>query len=140
MNDLEKLLPSENCSICSHLYLDGPTKDFTYEIKCVFNDSFPNKEFYCELFKLEKSNLTASNINGLYIELLENCLRISLEEYKKTIHWILFENYIFDTVENKCVECGSEEDLEVVHVNKTFGRERIEDVKIVCKKCIKKPL
>lgn len=136
MSDLEKLLPTENCSICAHLYLDGPKENYTYDIKCIFTNKFPDSNFYCELFKLEKTNTKVSSIDLSYIDFLENCLKVSIEEYKKSIHWKLFKEYASKHIENKCSNCGSIENLELIPINKKLGRETLEDVKFLCKNCL----
>ena len=43
MNKLEDSLPRNCCEFCTHLSLDGPNKNYTYDIKCItsFKVSLP---------------------------------------------------------------------------------------------------
>lgn len=136
IEELKENLPRECCSFCTHLSLDGPNKDYKYDVKCVLLNSSPILDNNCKYFQAENSNLNVNNLDSSYISFLESCLRCNYDEYLKTIHWKLFKNYAIEKKENKCSVCGSCNNLDVYHINKHLGRETLEDVSVLCDKCL----
>ncbi|MGX4600785.1 hypothetical protein [Faecalimicrobium sp. JNUCC 81] len=138
INELEESLPKECCSFCTHLSLDGPDKDYQYSIKCIMLDALPESNKRCEFFSPENSTLTTEDLDNLYINYLEACIKINYDNYLNSIHFKLFKEKALSYYNNKCVLCGSSDNLEVHHVNKKFGRENLDDVFVVCSDCIAK--
>ena len=77
IKEIEDKLPKDCCSLCSHLTLDGPDEFFKYEIKCVLKDCTPNPQDYCEYFEADHNDLTTSDLDNLYLNFLESCLRFA---------------------------------------------------------------
>lgn len=138
INELEERLPKECCSFCTHLSLDGPDEDYQYSIKCIMLDDLPESNTRCEFFSPENSNLTTEDLDNLYINYLEACIKINYSNYLNSIHFKLFKEKALSHYNNKCVLCGCSDNLEVHHVNKKLGRESLEDVFVVCSDCITK--
>ncbi len=135
LHELERVLPRESCSFCTHLSLVN-TDDSKYNIKCVLFEDLPKDEKYCNYFEPEHSKISTYNLNNMYIEFLEYCIRAPYSEYKKSIHWKLFREYALDNLGHKCSVCGCSDNLDVVHINKKLGRETLEDVAVVCFDCV----
>ncbi|WP_042275454.1 hypothetical protein [Faecalimicrobium dakarense] len=138
INELEESLPKECCSFCTHLSLDGPNEDYQYNIKCIMLDALPESNKRCEFFSPENSNLTTEDLDNLYINYLEACIKVNYDNYLNSIHFKLFKEKALSHYNNKCVLCGCSDNLEVHHVNKKFGRESLDDVFVVCSDCITK--
>lgn len=138
INELENKLPKDCCCICSHLTLEGPDEYFRYEIKCTIHDTTPNPGDCCEHFHPEHSDLTTSDIDSLYINFLEACIRVKYDEYLNCIYWKLFREKILYKNNYRCSICHSNENVDVYHLNKNFGRETEDDVIVLCSKCLKK--
>lgn len=141
-NKIEKLkesLPRECCSICAHLSLEGPNDDYKYNIKCIISNDAPNSDSYCEYFKPEHSDITSTDIDSLYNNFLQACVQANYKEYLNSAHFKIFKNHVLTENLNSCSICGHDNDLEVYHINKNLGRETLNDVTVVCNKCINKP-
>ena len=138
INELEENLPKECCSFCTHLSLDGPDEYYQYNIKCIMLDALPESNTRCEFFSPENSNLTTEDLDNLYINYLEACIKINYKNYLNSIHFKLFKEKALSHYNNKCVLCGSNDNLEIHHVNKKLGRESLDDVFVVCSDCITK--
>ncbi len=136
INELKKNLPKESCSFCRHLSLDGPDENFKYNVKCIIFDTLPKCNNNCEYFEAEYSKLNSYDLDELYIKFLDSCLKSSYYEYKKSMHWILFKDFALNSLGNKCCKCGTEENLDVVHINRNLGRESLDDVAVMCSSCI----
>lgn len=140
-NNIEELienLPKECCSFCTHLSLDGPTDDFEYNIKCVMLDALPTTNQRCSFFEPEYCDLTDDDLNRLYLEFLEACVRVKFDTYLKSTHWKIFKEQALKNNNYTCSICGSKENLDVIHGNKNLGRENLDDVIVACEKCISK--
>lgn len=137
INELEESLPKESCSFCTHLSLDGPNSDYQYNIKCIMLDTVPQSNTFCDFFSPENSVLTTSDLDNLYINYLEACIKINFNNYLNSIHWRLFKEKALNHF-NKCSLCGSTQNLEVHHINRKFGHESLEDIFVACCDCIDK--
>lgn len=138
INKLEESLPKECCSFCSHLSLDGPDADYQYNIKCIMLDALPESNTRCEFFSPERTTLTTEDLDNLYINYLEACIKVNYDNYLNSIHFKLFKEKALSHYNNKCVLCGCNNNLEIHHVNKKLGRESLDDVFVVCSDCIAK--
>lgn len=138
IEQLKKNLPKECCSFCKHLTLEGPNENYEYNIKCIMSNSLPIFKDSCNYFETEHSNLKSSDLDDLYNNFLESCIKINYKEYLNSTHWQLFKDYVIKQIENECCICGCNTDLNVVHLNKNLGREALEDVTLVCNSCISK--
>ena len=138
IEELKENLPKECCSFCTHLSLEGPTDDFEYNIKCVLLDALPTTNKCCNFFEPERCDLTVTNLDELYFDFLETCIKVKFEDYLNSTHWKLFKNYALEQSNHTCDICGNHEDLDVIHANKNLGRETLEDVMVVCNRCISK--
>ncbi|MGL6104830.1 hypothetical protein [Romboutsia sp.] len=138
MNELENKLPKECCSFCTHLSLDGPDENYRYDIKCIILNCTPNAQQNCLYFEPEYTVLNNHDLDDMYVDFLEICLRVSYEDYLKSLHWQLFKEFALKEYKNKCSICGSNEDVDVYHLNRNLGKETIDDVTVVCKECIRK--
>ena len=78
---LEDKLPKNCCTFCSHLSLEGPDENFRYYIKCIIKNSIPKPSDCCEFFCQEHTHLITCNLDYLYLDFLETCLRIKYEDY-----------------------------------------------------------
>ena len=74
MNKLEDSLPRNCCEFCTHLSLDGPNKNYTYDIKCIMLDKEPNLDEDCEYFEPENSKLNTYDLDNLYITISINII------------------------------------------------------------------
>lgn len=137
LNEIENKLPKDCCCFCSHLTLEGPDEYFKYEIKCIIHDSSPNPSHCCEYFEAEHSNLTTSDLDNLYINFLECCIKAKYDDYLNSIYWKLFREQILYKNNYRCSICYSNENVDVFHLNKKFGRETEDDVILLCSKCLK---
>lgn len=136
INELERNLPKECCSFCNHLSLDGPDENYKYDIKCIIFNCTPNLQENCQFFEPEYTNLNNYDLDDMYINFLDACLRVSYKDYLKSLHWQLFKEFALREYHCSCSICGSYNDVDVYHINKNFGRETLNDVKVVCKECI----
>ena len=127
---LEDKLPKNCCTFCSHLSLEGPDENFRYYIKCIIKNSIPKPSDCCEFFCQEHTHL--------YLDFLETCLRIKYEDYLDSLYWQLFRENILKKHNYSCSMCNSCEDVNVYHLNKLLGREKDEDVIVLCSKCYPK--
>lgn len=134
IEELKENLPKECCSFCTHLSLEGPNDDSTYNIKCIIFDSLPKSNSSCEYFKAENSDLKCEDLDDLYIDFLEACIKADYKEYLNSIHFKLFKNYALSK-NNKCYFCDYTENLDIHHINKNLGRERLSDISVVCPNC-----
>ena len=133
---LEEKLPKKCCSYCKHLSLEGPNKDFTYDIKCIILDKTPIDIDSCENFDPENASINNIDLDNMYIKFLESTLRADYNSYLKSLHWQLFKEKTLDYYGNKCSKCGCSDNLDVYHINKNLGRENYEDVKVICENCL----
>lgn len=142
MNDkikaLEEKLPKKCCSYCKHLSLEGPNKNFTYDIKCVILDNAPLNAEVCENFDPENTTLNNIDLDTMYIKFLENTIKVDYSTYIKSIHWQVFKEKALNHYENECSNCGCIDNLDVYHINNNFGRETYDDVDILCQNCLNK--
>ena len=138
IKEIEDTLPKDCCSLCTHLTLDGPDEFFKYEIKCVIKDCTPSPKDYCEYFEPEHNNLNTSDLDNLYLNFLESCLRVRYEDYLNSMYWKLSREQVLYKNHYRCSICHSNENVEVYHLNKKFGRETEDDVILLCSKCLKK--
>lgn len=138
IEELKNNLPKECCSFCNHLSLEGPTDDFEYNIKCVLLDALPTINKPCKFFEPESCDLTVDNLNELYLNFLEACIKVKFENYLNSTHWKIFKNYAIEQSNHTCSICGNNENLNVIHDYKNLGRETLEDVLVVCNNCISK--
>lgn len=138
IKEIEDKLPKDCCCMCSYLSLEGPDDFLKYEIKCVLHNSTPNPKDYCEYFEAEHSDLSTSDLDNLYLNFLEACLKVKYEDYLDSIYWKLFREQILYKNHYRCTICHSNENVEVYHLNKKFGRETEDDVILLCSKCLKK--
>lgn len=136
--ELEEILPKQCCSFCTHLSLDGPSDDYKYNIKCIIFNSLPKSQYKCEYFEPEYTNITTSNLDDLYIDFLESCIRANYEDYLKSVHWQLFKEIALNKFNHSCSVCNSSEKLDVYHINPNFGRETLDDVTVLCSHCATK--
>ena len=123
MNKLEDSLPRNCCEFCTHLSLDGPNKNYTYDIKCIMLDKEPNLDEDCEYFEPENSKLNTYDLDNLYINFLETCLRINYNDYLNSIYWKLFKEKVLIEYNYKCSICSSSKNVNVYHLRKNLGRE-----------------
>lgn len=135
---LEAKLPKKSCSDCKHLSLEGPNKDFTYDIKCVILDTAPLAEITCESFDPENTRFNNIDLDNLYVNFLESTLKVNYSTYLKSLHWKVFKEKALNHFENECSKCGCIDNLEVYHINDTFGRETYDDVNVLCQNCLNK--
>ncbi|MCH1959547.1 MULTISPECIES: hypothetical protein [Romboutsia] len=133
---LKEVLPKKCCSYCTHLSLYGPDENYKYNIKCILLDSLPNLYNDCDYFECEYSNLTSFDLDNLYSEYLEACLKVKYKEYLNSIHWQIFKDYALRENDYTCSICGQEHNLDVYHINKNLGRETLEDVAVLCDNCL----
>ena len=138
IEELKENLPKECCSFCSHLSLEGPNDNYKYNIKCIMLDSLPKSNKYCDYFQPEHSNLTSNDLDDLYSEFLEACVRVNYKDYLNSIHWQIFKDYALNQSNNTCSICGCSNDIQVQHTNKNFGRENLDDVIVACSECVNK--
>ncbi|MGL5346524.1 MAG: hypothetical protein ACRDA3_04180 [Peptostreptococcaceae bacterium] len=136
--ELKESLPKQCCSFCTHLSLDGPNDDYKYNIKCIIFNSIPKIQGQCEYFEPEHTDLNTLDLDDMYICFLDTCLRVSYEDYLKSIHWKLFKETALDHFKNSCSICSSNENLNVYHINPALGRESFEDVCVLCSNCASK--
>lgn len=132
---LEDKLPKNCCTFCSHLNLEGPDENFRYYIKCVLNNKIPNPTDCCDFFEQEHTTLTTYDLDCLYLDFLETCLRIRYEDYLNSLHWQLFKENTLKKHNYTCSICNCTDDVDVYHINKKLGRETDEDVVVLCSKC-----
>lgn len=93
---LEESLPRNCCTFCSHLSLEGPDENYRYYIKCIVNNCIPNPRDYCKYFDQENTNLKTSDLDNLYLDFLETCLRVKYEDYLKSLHWQVFKEKMLE--------------------------------------------
>ncbi|MBC6003863.1 hypothetical protein ACQQ2T_11905 [Paraclostridium tenue] len=136
IKNLEEKLPKKCCSYCKHLSLEGPNKDFTYNIKCIISDDIPLNADLCENFDPENTNFNTSDLDAIYIKFLESNLRVDYNSYLKSLHWQIFKEKALNHYNNQCSKCGCSENLNVYHINKYLGRETYDDVNILCENCL----
>ena len=136
IKNLEEKLPKKCCSYCKHLSLEGPNKDFTYNIKCIIPDDIPLNADLCENFDPENTNFNTSDLDAIYIKFLESNLRVDYNSYLKSLHWQIFKEKALNHYNNQCSKCGCNENLNVYHKNKHLGRETYDDVNILCENCL----
>lgn len=135
LKELEESLPKNCCSFCTHLSLNGPDEDYRYQIKCIILDATPKASGCCSFFEPEHTKLTTTDLDNLYINFLETCLRIDYDDYLNSIYWQLFKENVLYEYNHKCSVCGSRDDLEVLHLNRNLGRETLDDIIVVCSEC-----
>ena len=111
---------------------------FRYYIKCIIKNSIPKPSDCCEFFCQEHTHLTTCNLDYLYLDFLETCLRIKYEDYLDSLYWQLFRENILKKHNYSCSMCNSCEDENVYHLNKLLPREKDEDVIVLCSKCYPK--
>lgn len=59
-------------------------------------------------------------------------------EYLKSLYWGNFREQAIIHFKNKCCSCKNTTDLEVHHIHyESIGRETLDDVKVMYKKCHK---
>ncbi|MGL5312499.1 MAG: hypothetical protein ACRC92_04570 [Peptostreptococcaceae bacterium] len=136
--ELEERLPKQCCSFCTHLSLDGPSDDYKYKIKCVIFNSLPKTQGNCDYFEPEYTNLNTNDLDDMYIDFLEACLRANYEDYLNSMHWQLFKEIALSNSNHTCSVCSSLENLNVYHINPNLGRETLEDVVVLCSNCASK--
>ncbi|MGL5330541.1 MAG: hypothetical protein ACRDD7_14815 [Peptostreptococcaceae bacterium] len=132
---LEESLPRNCCSFCTHLSLEGPREDYTYDITCVMFDDKPKPCNCCEYFKPEHTKLSTNDLDNMYIDFLETCLRIDFEDYLNSIHWKIFKDKALRSFDYKCSICGSSYNVNVHHIRKNLGRETLNDILVICDEC-----
>ncbi|MGL5692682.1 MAG: hypothetical protein ACRCXA_01295 [Peptostreptococcaceae bacterium] len=133
---LEDSLPRNCCSFCTHLSLEGPNKDYIYDITCIMFDNEPNPTECCEYFEPEYTELTTNDLDNMYINFLETCLRVNYKSYLDSIHWKIFKGRAMKEFDYKCSICGSSHDVDVYHIRKNLGRETLNDVIVICNECL----
>lgn len=132
---LEESLPRNCCTFCSHLSLEGPDENYRYYIKCIVNNCIPNPRDYCKYFDQENTNLKTSDLDNLYLDFLETCLRVKYEDYLKSLHWQVFKEKMLEKHNYCCSICNSTDNIDVYHIDKKLGRETENDVVVLCSKC-----
>ena len=135
LHELEKNLPETSCSFCTHLSFKGPSLDYRYDIRCVISDTKPDFRGCCEYFEPEYTELNTGDLDNLYINFLETCLKVNYNDYINSMYWKLFKERTLLENNFKCSICGSTEHVDVYHVNKNLGRETSKDVVVKCDKC-----
>ncbi len=135
---LEEKLPKKSCSYCKHLSLEGPNKDFTYDIKCIMTDLTPVNGDLCENFDPENTKLNSNDLDNLYMKFLESTIQVDYCTYLNSIHWKLFRERALNHYNFECSNCGCSDSLEVYHLNDNFGRESYDDVDVLCQNCLNK--
>lgn len=138
IEELKENLPKECCSFCTHLSLELPNDDYNSNIKCIILDSLPKSNKHCDYFQAEHSYITSNDLNSLYLDFLEACVKVNREGYLNSIHWQIFRDYALNENNNTCSICGCNNDIEVHHNNKKFGRETLADVTVACNQCMPK--
>lgn len=136
LKDLEEKLPKNCCSFCTHLSLKGPNEDYKYDIKCIILDTAPSLNGCCEYFEPEYTRLSTSDVDNLYINFLETCLRINYDDYLNSIYWKFFKEKTLSEYNHKCCICGSNKNVDVYHLRKNLGRETLNDVMVMCSECV----
>lgn len=136
LKEIKENLPKNCCSFCTHLSLDGPDENFRYDIRCVISDSIPEASACCNFFEPEYTKLTTTDLDNLYINFLDTCLRIDYKDYLKSVYWQLFKENTLSEYNYKCSICGSHDNVDVIHLNKNLGRETLNDVMVVCYDCM----
>lgn len=67
---------------------------------------------------------------------LKSNRRLRYEDYLKSDQWRQIRELLFKRRGRKCESCGSIENLEIHHLNyRHLGKERPEDLKILCQPC-----
>lgn len=138
-NKVKKLkdnLPRSCCAFCTHLLFEGPNENYTYNIKCIMLDNQLSAEQYCEYFEPEHTELKTSDLDNIYIDFLETCLRVKFKDYLNSMHWRIFKEKALYEYNNKCSICNSPKNLDVYHLRKTLGREELSDVIVICDECL----
>lgn len=136
LKEIEEKLPKNCCSFCTHLSLQGPDDDFRYDIRCVILDTIPVLGWCCDYFEPEHTQLTTVDLDNLYINFLDSCLRVDYKTYLNSTYWKLFKQNTIKEHDNKCDICGSKENIDVIHLKKNLGRETQNDIMVVCNECI----
>ncbi len=141
MNDylklLEQSLPKKNCAICTHLSLVGPNDDYEYDITCVLLDSLPDTSSVCDLFSPTYSDSTEFDIDTMYFNFLESCLKVPLDVYKNSLHFRILKEKTLIKHDYSCSKCSSKNNIDVYHINENLGRENLDDVTVYCNSCKK---
>lgn len=138
-NEVKKLeanLPRNCCAFCTHLSFEGPNENYTYDIKCIMLDKEPKPDEYCEYFEPENTKLNTYDLDNLYINFLETCLRVNYTDYLNSIYWKLFKEKVLSEYNYKCSICGSSKNVNVYHLRKNLGRETLNDVMVMCDECL----
>lgn len=135
LKELEENLPKNCCSFCTHLSFKGPDEDFRYDIRCIILDTIPEASSCCDYFEPEYSKLATTDLDNLYINFLDTCLRIDYSEYLKSAYWQLFKENVLREYNHKCCICGSSKNVDVFHLKKSLGRETLDDVMVICNEC-----
>lgn len=135
IKEIEENLPKNCCSFCTHLSFKGPDKNFKYDIRCIISDSIPSPNGYCDYFQSEYSGLTSTDLDDLYINFLDTCLRIDFDEYLNSTYWQLLKENILIQYDYKCCICGSSHNIDVYHITKNLGRETPDDTIVLCSEC-----
>lgn len=138
-NEVKKLeanLPRNCCAFCTHLSFEGPNENYTYDIKCIMLDKEPKPDEYCEYFEPENTKLNTFDLDNLYINFLETCLRVNYTDYLNSIYWKLFKEKVLSEYNYKCSICGSSKNVNVYHLRKNLGRETLNDVMVMCNECL----
>ncbi|MDU2197930.1 MAG: hypothetical protein E7E21_05895 [Peptostreptococcaceae bacterium] len=138
-NEVKKLeanLPRNCCAFCTHLSFEGPNENYTYDIKCIMLDKEPKPDEYCEYFEPENTKLNTYDLDNLYINFLETCLRVNYTDYLNSIYWKLFKEKVLSEYNYKCSICGSSKNVNVYHLRKNLGRETLNDVMVMCNECL----
>lgn len=136
IKELKDNLPKNCCSFCNHLTLEGPNENYTYKITCVLFSNDTKPDSCCEYFEPEHTNLNTSDLDNLYIDFLETCLRVDYKDYLNSIYWKIFSEKVLNLNNYKCSICGSEKNIDVYHINKNLGRETLNDVIVMCHDCL----
>ena len=87
-------------------------------IVILIKNSIPKPSDCCEFFCQEHTHLTTCNLDYLYLDFLETCLRIKYEDYLNSLYWQLFRENILKKHNYSCSMCNSCEDVNVYHLNK----------------------
>ena len=135
IKELENSLPKNCCSFCTHLTLQLSKDNQHCNIKCVLFDTIPKSDTTCAYFSCENSTLKKEDIDNLYLNFLESCLKINYNDYLDSIHWKLTKQKTLDFYNHRCNLCNSSIDTDVYHKNKVLGRENLFDLVVLCNNC-----
>ncbi|MEF9991165.1 MAG: hypothetical protein RRZ84_01105 [Romboutsia sp.] len=137
LKDLDEKLPKNCCSFCTHLSFTGPNEDYKYDIRCIMLDTIPAVDGSCDYFEPEYTKLSTTDLDNMYIDFLDTCLRVDFNDYLNSVYWQLFKKNTIHEYNNKCFICSSSSNLDVYHLRKNLGRETLDDVIVLCNECSK---